>query len=166
VVEPWQANVDIVGSSGHKLGVAVGRQVHRGKRLVIQRVRERQSHVHDAVVAMDTDICRAWHDAATYLGYLVLAGTGRRGWRGRGRRTSGRCWRRCAASYASDEPEHLVRPVQAEAGLQTCPIGAAKAVAVSGVSPGRGVGVACYTAALPIPVGAGYGSNGRNPVSS
>ena len=71
------------------------------------------------------------------------------------------CWRCCP-----DEPEHLVRPVGADAGGQASPIGATCAVPIAGVGPSCGVGVVRYAASFPIPVRARYGAHRRYPVSS
>src|SRR5437899_468424 len=72
MAEPWQVAVAKGGIRGRELGIAVGRQVHRIERLVIQTVRERQCHSGGAVVAMIADVRVARDDTGLYLSYVVM----------------------------------------------------------------------------------------------
>ena len=88
VGSPWQAEVAEGRIRGRKLRIAVGRQIDHRKRLVVQRVREGQCNWCHLIIAMVTDVCRAWHDASAYLIYHVHANAGRGRW----------SWRRCKRS--------------------------------------------------------------------
>jgi hypothetical protein len=80
VRSPRQALVGEGRVGGHKLRIAVGRQLDRGEALVVQRVRERQRDGGDRIVPVIADVGRAWHDAAAYLIYHVRANAGRGRW--------------------------------------------------------------------------------------
>jgi hypothetical protein len=86
VGSPRQANVSKGGIGGRELRVAVGRQIDRGKGLVVQRVREWQRDRGDCIVPVIADVGSAWHDTAANLRYRVLVA----------RRTR-RCGCRCAS---------------------------------------------------------------------
>src|SRR6266404_4761637 len=94
---PWQANVGKVSIRRRELGIAVRRQIHRVKGLIIKRKGEGQRKCGDAVVAMIADIRRARHDTAGSLNDIVARAGGwgwscSRSWRGAGCRCRG--WRR------------------------------------------------------------------------
>jgi hypothetical protein len=67
VGEPRQALVGKGRIRRRKLRVAVGRQINAGKALVVQRVREWQSHGGHHIIPMIADVGRARHDAAADL---------------------------------------------------------------------------------------------------
>src|SRR5437660_12581145 len=73
-----------------------------------------------------------------------------------------RCWCGCgrAAPARPDDPEHLVRPAEADAVLQPGPIGAASSVATDAVSPGCSKTVTRDAAYFPLPVIHGNGARG------
>jgi hypothetical protein len=56
----------------HELLSTVGVHTHCGKRLIVQRIRERQRYHGRAIVAMIADVHSARHDAAPYLSDRVL----------------------------------------------------------------------------------------------
>ncbi len=62
---PRQANVGKGSIRRRELGIAVRRQIHRVKGLIIKRKGEGQRKCDDAVGAMN--VGRAWHDATAYL---------------------------------------------------------------------------------------------------
>ena len=69
--EPRQALVSKGRIGGHKLGIAIGRQIDRSEALVVQGVREWQRHGGYRIIPVIADVGRAWHDAAAYLIYHV-----------------------------------------------------------------------------------------------
>src|ERR1700746_3858938 len=70
--QPGQTRVGEGSIQSGELGIAVRRQIHRVKRLVIQGVREGQCHGGYLIVPMIADVYRAWHDAAPDLRYGVV----------------------------------------------------------------------------------------------
>ena len=62
----------------HELLSTIGVHTHCGKRLIVQRIRERQRYHGRAIVAMIAGVRSAWHNTAAYLSYRVLADTRRR----------------------------------------------------------------------------------------
>jgi hypothetical protein len=77
VGQPRQALVDEGRVRGRELRIAVGRQIDRRERLVVQRVREWQRDRDYPIT--DVKVCCPRHDAPTYLRYRVLvAGRARR----------------------------------------------------------------------------------------
>src|SRR4029450_4165344 len=70
--QPGQTLVGEGSIQSGELGIAVRRQVHRVKRLVIQGVREGQCHGGYCIVPVIADVRRAWHDTAAYLSYGVM----------------------------------------------------------------------------------------------
>jgi hypothetical protein len=69
---PWQALVSEGGIGGCELGVAVGRQIDRGERLVVHCVREGQRNGGYRIIPVIADVGGAWHDAAADLSYRVM----------------------------------------------------------------------------------------------
>ena len=78
VSEPRQALVGEVRISSCELRVAVGRQIDAGKALVVQSVREWQSHRGHRIIPVIADVCRARNDAAADLTEHVRADARRR----------------------------------------------------------------------------------------
>jgi len=70
---PWQALVGKGRIGCRELRVAVGRQINAGETLVVQGEREGQRNGGYRIIAVITDVGRAWHDAAAYLIYHVHA---------------------------------------------------------------------------------------------
>jgi hypothetical protein len=70
--QPGQALVGEGSIQSGELGIAVRRQVHRVKRLIIQGVREGQCHGGYLIVPVIADVRRARHDTAAYLTYGVM----------------------------------------------------------------------------------------------
>jgi len=68
---PRQASISKGRIGGHKLGIAVGRQIDRREGLVVQRVREWQRDGGYCVVPVIADVRGARYDAAPYLSYRV-----------------------------------------------------------------------------------------------
>jgi hypothetical protein len=73
VGEPRQTLVGKGRIGRCELSVAVGRQIDRGKALIVQREWEGQRHSGDCIIPVITDVRGAWHDAAAYLTYHVRA---------------------------------------------------------------------------------------------
>ena len=69
---PRQTDVGKVGSRGRKLGIAVGRDIDAGERLVIQGVTEWYREAGYRIVPVIAAVGRAWHDTAAYLTYDVM----------------------------------------------------------------------------------------------
>ena len=72
VGRPWQALVGEGRIGGHKLCIAVGRQIDRGEGLVVQAVREGQRDGGYRIIPVIADVGRAWHDGAANLTYRVM----------------------------------------------------------------------------------------------
>ena len=86
--QPRQALVDEGRVRGRELRIAVGRQIDRGERLVVQRVREWQRDRDYRII--NVKFCCAWHDTPTNLrDHILVAGRTRRC------RTSCCRWSRC-----------------------------------------------------------------------
>ena len=75
---PWKALVGKGRIGCRELRIAIGREINAGKALVVQRVREWQSHGGHRIIPVIADVGRAWHDAAAYLSYHVRTDAGRR----------------------------------------------------------------------------------------
>jgi hypothetical protein len=67
VGEPWQTLVGEGCIRGRELRIAVRRQVHRGKHLIVQRVREGQRDRGYLIIPVVSDIRRARHNGGAYL---------------------------------------------------------------------------------------------------
>jgi hypothetical protein len=72
VRDPWQANAGKGDIRGRKLGIAVGRHIDAGERLVIQGVTEWYRDTGYHVVSVIAGVRGARHDTATYLCDLVM----------------------------------------------------------------------------------------------
>ena len=64
---PREASVSVPRIHRRELGIAVGREVRRVKRVVIEREREGQCDGGDTIITMVADVRRAGHDTASYL---------------------------------------------------------------------------------------------------
>jgi hypothetical protein len=69
---PWQANIRKRRIEGRELSIAVRRHIDRVKRLVVQRVRERQCYRGYQIILVIPNVRRARHDATAYLRYVVM----------------------------------------------------------------------------------------------
>ena len=76
---PWQALVGKSRIGCRELRIAIGREINAGKALVVQRVREWQSHGGHRIIPVIADVGRARHDAAADLIDHVRTDAGRRG---------------------------------------------------------------------------------------
>ena len=70
--QPGQTLVGEGSIQSGELGIAIRRQVHRVKRLVIQAVREGQCHGDYLIAPVIAGVRRAWHDAVADLLYVVM----------------------------------------------------------------------------------------------
>ena len=73
VAEPRQANVSPGVIRCRKLRIAVGRQIDRVERLVVQSVREWQRNGGDRIIPVIADVGFPWHATVLYRSYHVLA---------------------------------------------------------------------------------------------
>ena len=73
VAEPRQANVSPGVIRCRKLRIAVGRQIDRVERLVVQGVREWQRNGGDRIVSVIADVGFPWHATVLYRKYHVFA---------------------------------------------------------------------------------------------
>jgi hypothetical protein len=71
---PRQASVSKGRVRGHKLGIAVGRQVDARINGPIEAEREGQGDGGDRIIPVIADIHSPWHDTAAYLIDRVLGG--------------------------------------------------------------------------------------------
>jgi len=99
VAGPRQADISKGRIGGHKLGIAVGRQIDHRVGLVVQGEREWQRDGGDRIIPVIAYIHGARHNASAYLNYCKTCARYRRWGRCRRRRWRWagcrcRCWRR------------------------------------------------------------------------
>ena len=75
---PRQALVGEGGVRGHELGTAVGRQIDARISHPIEADREGQRDGGNRIIPVIANVRGAWHDAAAYLAYGVVAARSRR----------------------------------------------------------------------------------------
>ena len=73
VAEPRQANVSPGVIRCRKLRIAVGRQIDRVERVVVQSVREWQRNGRDRIIPVIADVGFPWHATILYRIYHVFA---------------------------------------------------------------------------------------------
>jgi hypothetical protein len=105
VAEPRQANVSPGVIRCRKLRIAVGRQIDRVERVVVQSVREWQRNGGDRIISVIADVGFPWHATVLYRKYQIFADARCRCW---GWAACSRCVEQQHANRRRCGPPHCV----------------------------------------------------------